>query len=313
MSTLSEPTIKTRFLVVSDTHGRENLPHEPADVAIHCGDLTNGSKLDEFKAAITLLKQLQAPLKLVIAGNHDFTLDIPIFQDKINEAWRLQSVDPLEIQQEYGYHGQVEDLFTEAQKFGIHFLREGIHRFTLENGASLTVYASPYTPSLEDSFWGFQYSPRQGHDFAIEQGVDIAITHGPPRGIFDYTHTGQRAGSTELFEAVARARPRMHCFGHIHGGWGAKLVGWRSKLSEKPSHLTDIDNGKSVVIQKLSNVKQAGKFQSCHQTSHCTGDATPLQPGAHTLFVNAAIEGSEDFPMQPAWIVDLDLLQSDRR
>lgn len=306
-------TVKTRVLAISDTHGRENLTHEPADVAIHCGDLTDGSKIDEFKAAINLLRNVQAPLKLVIAGNHDFTLDIPTFQDKIDEAWRLQSVDLLEIRRDYGYHGQVEDLFTEAQVFGIHFLQEGIHQFDLANGASLTVYASPYTPSLEDSHWAFQYPPSKGHDFAIGQGVDIVMTHGPPRGILDLTSTGQRAGSAELFEAVARSRPRMHCFGHIHAGWGAKLVGWREKVSEKPSHLTDIDNGKSIVIQRLSNISQRGTSPAWYRTSHCAGDTTPLRLGAHTLFVNAAVEGSGALPVQPAWIVDLDLGKSKKQ
>ena len=43
-----------------------------ADVAIHCGDLTDGSLLEEFRGAIRLLRDIDAPLKLVIAGNHDF-------------------------------------------------------------------------------------------------------------------------------------------------------------------------------------------------------------------------------------------------
>ena len=80
------PSIKTSFLVLSDTHGHEIPPDylkQHADVVIHCGDLTTESKIDEFKSAIELLRNSKAPLKLVIPGNHDFTLDIPIFQRKI--------------------------------------------------------------------------------------------------------------------------------------------------------------------------------------------------------------------------------------
>jgi Icc-related predicted phosphoesterase len=45
----------------------------------------------------------------------------------------------------------------------------------------------------------------------------------------------QRAGCGDLFAAVARARPRVHCFGHFHEGWGAKKVAWRgAEASEKP-------------------------------------------------------------------------------
>lgn len=308
----SKHTVKTRLLIVSDTHGRESVAHEPADVAIHCGDLTEGSKIHEFIAAINLLKQLPARLKLVIAGNHDFVLDDAAFQEKINEAWRLQSVDLVEIRREYGSPQQIEQLFSDAHEFGIRLLREGIHHFTLENGAYLTIYASPYTPSLGSwADWGFQYPAHQGHDFSIGHDVDIVMTHGPPRGVLDHTQRGQRAGSTDLFEAVARARPRLHCFGHIHAGWGAKLVKWRQNISMKPSHLTDIDNGESHTIAKLSTVNQTRTYKPCYKTSHCVGDANPLRPGDNTLFVNAAVEGSDDLPVQPTWIVDLELANSD--
>ena len=57
-----------------------------ADVAIHCGDLTAESNIDEYRASVQFLWALNAPLKLVIAGNHDFTLDILIFQKKEAEA-----------------------------------------------------------------------------------------------------------------------------------------------------------------------------------------------------------------------------------
>lgn len=63
--------IKTRFLVISDTHG-DALIHRPTgdfDVAIHCGDLTEESKLDQLKMSLKMVLDNNAPLKLVIAGN----------------------------------------------------------------------------------------------------------------------------------------------------------------------------------------------------------------------------------------------------
>ena len=75
--------------------------------------------------------------------------------------------------------------------------------------------------------WEFQYSPDQGHKFEITEGIDVAITHGLAKGIMDYTSDRHRAGCPELFAAVARARPRVRCFGHIHENWGAKMVTWR--------------------------------------------------------------------------------------
>ncbi|KAL3464554.1 Metallo-dependent phosphatase-like protein [Aspergillus heterothallicus] len=295
--------ISTRFLIISDTHGHnlsQRYCEHIADVAIHCGDLTNGSHLREFTSAIKLLQNIKAPLKLVIAGNHDFTLDIPVYQQKIREAdlpleWEL-------FKREFGDLGEARSLFDKAKESGIIFLEEGTHQFSLTSGASMKVFASPYTPSYGD--WGFQYSPDSGHAFNITIDVDVVITHGPPKGILDITEQGERAGCPKLFEAIARARPRMHCYGHIHEGWGAKLVTWRRKVSEKPSHLTDIDNGNSTVISRLSQLTAGTEIM---QTSHCDKNPTPLKRGARTLFVNAAIEDKDKRPSHPAWLVDIDL------
>ena len=288
--TTNSGLIKTRFFILSDTHGEEfeERSSQHVDVAIHCGDLTEESKLEEYRASLRLLMDIQAPLKLIIAGNHDFTMDILTFREKVVNA--QPPLDPDLVRKFYGNEGEARQLFEDAT--GIIFLDEGNHRFSLKNGAILTVYASPYTPSLGD--WGFQYHPSQGHDFNIMKGVDLVITHGPPKGIMDYTESRQRAGCPDLFGAIARARPRLHCFGHIHEGWGAKLITWREQSSEKPSHFTDIDNDRSTTIATLSGFQhsqfeQDHRRQRCYATTYCTGDPNPLEYGAQTLFVNAAI------------------------
>ncbi|KAJ5907955.1 hypothetical protein N7495_000637 [Penicillium taxi] len=233
----------------SSTNIKTRLPDsvlsQYVDVVIHCGDLTEESKLDEFRATIRFLQAVNAPLKLVIAGNHDWTMDIPKFERKVAEV--RPPLDPQLVQEIYGYQGESRKLVCEPST-GTNFLDRGTYSFQLKNGALLKVYASPYTPAF--GAWGFQYNPNQGHEFSIPY-ADVVITHGPPKGIMD----GQRAGCPYLFEEIARARPRMHCFGHIHHGWGVKLVTWRSKISDKPSHLTDIDNGKSVLIKRLNTLR----------------------------------------------------------
>ena len=223
---------------------------------------------------------------------------------------------------QYGAHGEVRRLFEEAKDAGVVFLDEGIHHLTLENGALLTVYASPWTPAL--GAWGFQYHPERGHNFAIEKGVDVVVTHGPTKCIIDYTYGGEREGCPNLFAAVARARPQLHCFGHIHEGWGAKLVHWRHDPSENPSHFTAVDNDRSVVIENLTGLKPS-RFdpreaveaklkkmehytqERCCTTSHCAGDANPLERGAQTLFVNASVAGAEGLPTQKPWLLDIEL------
>ncbi|KAL4887915.1 hypothetical protein BDV59DRAFT_189652 [Aspergillus ambiguus] len=250
-----------------------------------------------------MLESINAPLKLLIAGNHDFTLDTLTFQEMVTKAGLSEGADRVLVNTVYGDYGDARKLFPKENiKTGIILLDEGTHMFTLQNGALLTIYASPYTPSLGD--WGFQYHPDQGHRFDIHD-VDVVMTHGPPKGIMDITDSGSRAGCSDLFAAVSRARPLMHCFGHIHEGWGAKIVAWRRKICESPSHLADIDNGKSVLIEKLSGVCPGAK--RTYQTSHCSGDPVPLQQGTQTLFLNAAMEGTIDHPVHPSWTVDIEL------
>ncbi|KAK1078419.1 hypothetical protein LTR33_007255 [Friedmanniomyces endolithicus] len=312
--------IATRFLVIADTHGEQvQLPTEAVDVAIHCGDLTEESKLHEFKTSIDLLTKFNAPLKLVIAGNHDFALDLPVFKRKLADI--PPPVDDAVVKREYGDFGEARSVLERARDAGVVFLDEGTHSFTLATGAKLTVYASPYTPSKSD--WGFSYDPDNGdHDWAIDTAVDVVITHGPPHGVLDYTHTKKRAGSPSLFAAVARARPRMHCFGHIHEGWGAKQVTWRETASENPSHFTDIDNDASALIESLATIHPrkydseddlAGKKAKLEQLEiqhHCSADAS-LQGDNQTLFVNAAIKGDDELAQQLPWIVSVPLQKAD--
>ncbi|CAD0105847.1 unnamed protein product [Aureobasidium uvarum] len=310
----------TRILVISDTHGANlttsNL--EPVDLIIHCGDLTQESKLDEYKQAISLLRSLSAPLKLVIAGNHDFTLDTSVFAQKLIEAKLQPPQKDKAVKQAYGDFGEVRALLEDQREAGIIFLDEGTHDIELGDGCSLRVYASPYTPSKTGG-WGYCYDPVEGHDWKIGKEIDIAITHGPPKGVLDYTYNKQRAGCSDLFGAIAKARPLMHCFGHIHESWGAKKVTWRgTECSELPSHFTDIDNDNSELIENLVTLRP-GKFDSAAEKKLKKAKlrelvqpgyrhtAPTLQRGMQTLFVNAAIEGAETEMQQLPWLVELDL------
>lgn len=221
-----ELTITTRVLVLSDTHGEalKRSVTTSADVAIHCGDITEEPKLDEFRAAIMMLEAIDAPVKLVIAGNHDFTLDDKAFSSTREEV-RKAIYEP-SLERTYVSIGEARALFEseEVRAAGIIFLDEGINRVTLANGALMTICASPYTPS-KSSGWGYQYGPStEEHNWTIDSTVDLVMTHSPPHGILDYTDSKQRTGSSSLFAAVTKIKPKVHCFGHIHESWGVKLV-----------------------------------------------------------------------------------------
>lgn len=132
----------------------------------------------------------------------------------------------------------------------------------------------------------------------------------------------------DLFTAVARSKPRLHCFGHIHDGWGAKMVAWRPDTSAEPSHLADIDNDASVIVELLGSMRRSRFYTTdtavlkeekvrrhverrCCGTSHGHDDEYPLVAGKQTLFVNASVKGDEEIPTQLKWLVDLELPRAD--
>ncbi|KAK4199326.1 Metallo-dependent phosphatase-like protein [Triangularia verruculosa] len=324
-----EGHVKTKFFILADTHcygpDKFKVPDIPVDVAIHCGDLTEGSKLAEFHTALDILREINAPLKLVIAGNHDFTLDTQAFSRKLQSGLGAFK-DPEEvIETVYGTPGEARYLIDSHKDDGIVFLDEGTHVFTLENGANLTVYASPFTPS-RDMDKGFTYKRRDGHKFNIpDYGVDIVMTHGPPRNILDTDYMHTPAGCSGLYQAVAKVRPRMHCFGHIHEAWGAKLVSWRKygfpifngwvmdgqatveidTLSTALPGFKDCELEVQIKAVRLLELREAGYIETSH--SKIAGDAHPVEPGRNTLFVNAAVTPYGRKQNQLPWVVEIDL------
>jgi predicted MPP superfamily phosphohydrolase len=152
-SDITSDTVKTRLFLISDTHSSANgghcsktwsfrQPFPKADVVIHTGDLTNVGRISEHKAALGLLASMPAELKLVIAGNHDLSLD--------KEYYLLAESPVVAMATDYNKDNPdvAERIWTgeEAKTAGVTYLTEGIHNFTLSNGAEFTVYASPWQP-----------------------------------------------------------------------------------------------------------------------------------------------------------------------
>ncbi|KAL9011504.1 MAG: hypothetical protein Q9173_003650, partial [Seirophora scorigena] len=238
----AQPTVRTRFTLISDTHTAELFPstdiqhayRDPlpaADVLLHAGDLTKRGYIAEHETAFATVSRAPAELKIVIAGNHDITLDEAYYRR--TGAKRMHRNIPEDT-------AAVREIWTGAgaQAAGVVYLEEGIRSFTLKNGATFTIYTSPYQP--EFCGWAFPYARAQDRfnpdsSFAStpipeHPAIDILLTHGPPRGILDtvahYNGEDEAVGCEHLLRAVQRCRPRLHCFGHIHEGWGAERHDW---------------------------------------------------------------------------------------
>ena len=148
------------------------------------------------------------------------------------------------------------------------------------------------------------------------------MTHGPPHGILDEVN-GYKAGSVgceHLRRAVERARPRMHVFGHIHEGWGAERVDWTKGTAEWVAqefegHRSNSEGTKNVVERGWIGFDGSGEEGERKVDHSARADAKSgegsLRWGEETLFVNAAIMTVHYRPMNPPWIVDLNLPAKD--
>ena len=176
-----------RVVCLSDTHLRHAAFQIPeGDLLVVAGDVTGRGSLAELDQVDAWLATLPHPHKVLIAGNHDFgfELDPPAARARIRHATYLQDEE-----------------------------------VTL---GGLRIWGSPWQPVFFD--WAFNLprgAPLREKWDAIPVGIDVLVTHGPPRGILDRTARGEDVGDDDLLAAVLRVRPRLHVFGHIHEARGA--------------------------------------------------------------------------------------------
>ncbi|MCJ1372841.1 hypothetical protein MMC20_004066 [Loxospora ochrophaea] len=310
-------TVKTRICIISDTHTRQPFPatdtnhafRNPlptADILLHAGDLTSTGRITEYESTITMLKEANAELKLVIAGNHDTSLDSEYYPRAIKEKFL-----PV-IGHRFGGEDlvKVKELWTgeELGKAGIVYLEEGVQTFELKNGARFTIYTSPYTPEFQN--WAFAYErdqdrfnpPKPVSAFQAPNpipdwpAVDIVLTHGPPMGVLDRTLSDEPVGCANLLKAVKRCRPRLHAFGHIHEGFGGVRRGWRDEGAEKKEE-------EEMVELDWDRIRKEG----CVRVDLSEEGGKGLRWGGETMFVNAAIMNVRYNPANAPWVVDLDL------
>lgn len=292
--------------------------------------------LHEYEKTLDMLESIEADLKLVIAGNHDISLDADYYARK---GQYMHSSNGYNIDMPR----KAREMWTgeRAKIAGVTYLAEGTHTFTLKNGARLRVrtfptvlwvssrantdrhqvYASPFQPEFCD--WAFPYFRHEDRYNPPHQctpnarpiaenpvpdypAIDVMMTHGPPMGILDETHTGEHVGCQHLLRAARRCRPRMHCFGHIHEGWGAQGVRW------KAGDELDVDIDKHVENCVDIEVDQDKMTQGrAARVNISEGAGGALQFGVDTLMINASIMDITYKPWNGPWLVDMDLEKAD--
>lgn len=179
-----------KICIISDTHNnlsRVDLPE--ADVLVHCGDATNLGEFWEVQKLVTDLNNIAPKYKniIIVAGNHD-------------GHWYKEKRFVLGLLPPKVTYLEDSEIVIDGFKF----------------------YGSPWTPRFGN--WWFMRD--RGKDIRrnldlIPNGLDVLITHGPPKGILDMPFgSGEHVGCLDLLEVVSESKPRYHVFGHIHGSYG---------------------------------------------------------------------------------------------
>ncbi|ESZ97866.1 hypothetical protein SBOR_1742 [Sclerotinia borealis F-4128] len=216
-----------------------------------------------------MLSNFDAELKLVIAGNHDLELD---------EGWCREHLD--EDEDYLQDHARAMEIMQ--GQFARDAGRRSKYMFLFINRNN-NDYAFPYKRS-EDRF-SVSGETAQGITSIAENpmpgfaGVDIVMTHGPPKGIRDECKDGHQ-GCDHILRAIKRVKPLMHCFGHIYKGYGAHKVVWEESVMKKEIGLVN---------------------------SYPRPTDVSVESEKETLMVNAAILDGEHRPTNAPWILNLDL------
>lgn len=273
-----------------------------------------------------MIHSINTELKLVIAGNHDLDLDTNYCKTNSDHV-------------DFTEHKKVLDLWTSAEttQKGIFLLQEGTHTFTLKNGSTFSMFVSSQTPKFGSS--AFQYPSNEDRwnppettespvtnvsteSSIIPNGVDIVMTHGPPHYILDRgKESDVNAGCEYLWNAIKRVQPRLHCFGHIHGGYGHQRVLWTDlnadELTDDETSLAIAptsrinrrsEQGRQVTDGKLDLILDFISSGTAKKQGYAELDGARKLDTKYkqTLFVNAALADGGTF-RRPPWLISLDL------
>lgn len=190
-----------RITFISDTHTTHRKLDLPGgDLLLHAGDIMNsGYNSDEIHDFCQWFESQDYDKCSFIAGNHD----------------RMFEIDP-------------DKTSVIVNQYSIDYIQDSQVVYNGHENTRIKVYGSPWQPEFMN--WAFNL-PRCGEELGkvwndIPQDIDILVTHGPPQGHLDVSgppwYEGD-LGCEILRVKVDQIKPKIHVFGHIHGGYGYKF------------------------------------------------------------------------------------------
>jgi Icc-related predicted phosphoesterase len=250
---------KVRIVCISDTHNAspgEGYTLPRGDILIYAGDLTNSGQPSEIRKALAWLRGADYENKIVVAGNHDISLD---------EHFPNQHEEAAEIRQMIRADDNITYLEHESTVIEI-------------KGTEIKFFGSPYSPASAEKQWAFQYPPDQAEQLwsSIPSDTTILITHTPPAGHLDTSAHWTRGGCPALSEALSRIKPLLHVCGHCHEGRGGQVVCWNEAEAEHG-------------VTEWQDPGSGNKKQSLFDLTASSAAGVALQLGKETAIVNASI------------------------
>uniref|UniRef100_A0A7S1Q501 Calcineurin-like phosphoesterase domain-containing protein n=1 Tax=Alexandrium catenella TaxID=2925 RepID=A0A7S1Q501_ALECA len=213
------PLREVRIVHLSDTHAMHRdiegqFPLPEGDVLVHTGDFSNhgtDAEIADFDAWLGEVGR-RYPHTLVIPGNHDW--------------WgALRQIEAGELSPQAAVRrGYMQSKLRNARVLS----HEEVELFGVK------IFGSPWSPwqkdgrpdrvghhspAYADALKAWQDVGGSEDVFSlIPPDVDVLMTHGPADAILDCLGTPGRGwgSSKRLREAIVRAKPRMHLFGHLH-------------------------------------------------------------------------------------------------
>jgi len=171
-----------KICALSDTHGYHRQVKIPSgvDLILFAGDISNQGEDHILRDFNVWLGELGVPA-IVVAGNHDLTLD--------NNYYLAKQVLSNAIYLE--------------------------HELVEFNGVK--IFGSPYSPKL--GWWGFGLTKDEAeHKWSqLPEDTDIVMSHGPMFGFLDkLNRNGNHVGCKKLRKHIRRVKPKYLIVGHIH-------------------------------------------------------------------------------------------------
>jgi len=207
-----------KIVFISDTHGAKfhtKLEIPECDVVVHSGDIGGRTTTLELAEFLNWFEKLPAKKKIFVAGNHDICMDYDWVQRQADN----NVISGLVAEQIY------QDAMKLIKKFDVVYLLNSGYEYE-----GIKFWGSPYSPSFNRQYWAFNADRgeeiKQYWDM-IPNDTDVLITHSPPKFILDKCISGGfHAGCEELNKKINEFQYPIHCFGHIHEGYGFH---WQNK------------------------------------------------------------------------------------